>query len=235
MNTDNKDKSKVRREGSTAEDITDINDAGGVSRKTSMEGKALGRDGTDTRTTGGGLGTTVGTTAETVSGSGGSTAEDITDINDAGGVSGKTSMEGKALGREGRYRQTARTSGGQQQGEQGGQEAINTMQSVLKSYVELQKNLLNSFQSVFSRFINDTSKSYLNNFTAPQQYADAYNKTNQTITDNTLNYTQRVNDFAVTSTESFNKSIEIAQKYYNEAVQNYLNFVNKIGRSYSNQ
>jgi hypothetical protein len=34
----------------------------------------------------------------------------------------------------------------------------------------------------------------------------------------------------VTSTESFNKSIEMAQKYYNEAVQNYLNFVNKIGR-----
>jgi hypothetical protein len=232
MNTDNKDKSKVRSGGSTAEDITDINDAGGVSGKTSMEGKALGREGTDTRTTGGGLGTTVGTTAETVSGSGGSTAEDITDINDAGGVSGKTSMEGKALGREGRYQQTAGTSGEQQQG---GQETINTMQSVLNSYVELQKNLLNSFQSVFSRFINDTSKSYLNNFTASQQNTDAYNKTNQTITDNTLNYTQRVNDFAVTSTESFNKSIEIAQKYYNEAVQNYLNFVNKIGRSYSNQ
>ena len=164
--------------------------------------------------------------------SGGSTAEDITDINDAGGVSGKTSMEGKALGREGRYQQTAGTSGEQRQG---GQETINTMQSVLNSYVELQKNLLNSFQSVFSRFINDTSKSYLNNFTASQQNTDAYNKTNQTITDNTLNYTQRVNDFAVTSTESFNKSIEIAQKYYNEAVQNYLNFVNKIGRSYSNQ
>ena len=115
------------------------------------------------------------------------------------------------------------------------QETINTTQSILNNYVELQKNLLNSFQSVFSRFINDTSKSYFNNFTAPHQYADAYNKTNQTITDNTLNYTHRVNDFAVTSTESFNKSIEIAQKYYNEAVQNYLNFVNKIGRSYSNQ
>jgi hypothetical protein len=162
----------------------------------------------------------------------GSTAEDITDINDAGGVSGKTSMKGKALGIEGRYQQTAGTSVEQRQG---GQETINTMQSVLNSYVELQKNLLNSFQSVFSRFINDTSKSYLNNFTASQQNTDAYNKTNQTITDNALNYTQRVNDFAVTSTESFNKSIEIAQKYYNEAVQNYLNFVNKIGRSYSNQ
>ena len=52
MNTDNKDKSKVRRAGSTAEDITDINDAGGVSGKTSMEGKALGKEGRYRQTAG---------------------------------------------------------------------------------------------------------------------------------------------------------------------------------------
>jgi hypothetical protein len=34
------------------------------------------------------------------------------------------------------------------------------------------------------------------------------------------------------STENFNKSIEIAQKYYNDNLQNYFNFVNKIGKSY---
>ena len=114
------------------------------------------------------------------------------------------------------------------------QETINTTQSILNNYVELQKNLLNSFQSVFSRFLNDTFKSYLNNFTSAQRYTDAYNKTNQTITENTINCTRRLNDVAVTSTESFNKSIEIAQKYYNESVQNYFDFVNKLGRSYSN-
>jgi hypothetical protein len=117
------------------------------------------------------------------------------------------------------------------------QETINTIQSMSNNYVELQKNFLNSFQSVFSRFLNDTynNKSYSNNFTSPQQYTDAYNKTNQTITNNTINCTRRLNDFAVTSTESFNKSIEIAQKYYNESIQNYINLVNKVGRSYSNQ
>ena len=36
MNTDNKDKSKVRREGSTEININNINDTGGVSGKTSM-------------------------------------------------------------------------------------------------------------------------------------------------------------------------------------------------------
>jgi hypothetical protein len=55
------------------------------------------------------------------------------------------------------------------------------------------------------------------------------------MTDHTINCTQRLNDIALTSTETFNKSIEIVQKYYNESVQNYFNFVNKIGRSYYNQ
>ena len=44
-----------------------------------------------------------------------------------------------------------------------------------------------------------------------------YNKTNQYVT--TVNATRRINDIALASTEAFNKSIEIAQKYYNEAVK----------------
>jgi hypothetical protein len=48
------------------------------------------------------------------------------------------------------------------------------------------------------------------------------------VTGNTLNATRRINDVVLASAETFNKSIEIAQKYYNESVQNYFNFVNKI-------
>ena len=77
---------------------------------------------------------------------------------------------------------------------------MNTIQSIINNYVELQKNIANTSQSVFSRFINDTSNSYWNNFTSPQRYTDAYNKTNQTITDNTINCTRRLNDIAATST-----------------------------------
>jgi hypothetical protein len=55
------------------------------------------------------------------------------------------------------------------------------------------------------------------------------------VTDNTVNATRRINDdIVLASTETFNKSIEIAQKYYNEAAQNYFNFVNKIEKSYYN-
>ena len=114
------------------------------------------------------------------------------------------------------------------------QETIKTIQSISNNTIELQKNFANTFQSVFSKFINDTSKSYWNNYLYPQRYTDIYNKTNQNVTDNTLNTTRRINNIALASTESLNKSIEIAQKYYNEAAQNYFNFVNKIEKSYYN-
>ena len=71
--------------------------------------------------------------------------------------------------------------------------------------------------------------------TSPQRYTDIYNKTNQTITDNTVTATNRINDAVLGYTETFNKSIEIAQKYYNESIQNYFNFLKKIERSSSNQ
>ena len=67
------------------------------------------------------------------------------------------------------------------------------------------------------------------------KYQQEFNKINQNVTDNTIDVTRRLNDFALIYIETFNKSIEIAQKYYNESIQNYLNFVNKIGRSYTNQ
>jgi len=115
------------------------------------------------------------------------------------------------------------------------QETIDTIQSITNNTIELQKNFANTFQSVFSKFIDDTSKSYWNNNNLyPQRYTDVYSKTNQNVTDNTVNATRRINDVALASAETFNKSIEIAQIYYNEAAQNYLNFVNKIEKSYYN-
>jgi hypothetical protein len=116
------------------------------------------------------------------------------------------------------------------------QENINTIQSFSNNYIELQKNLLNTFHSVVSKFLDVAlDNSYWNNFIYPRRYTDIYNKTNQNIKDNTVNATRRINEFVLASTETFDKSIEIAQKYYNDSIQNYFNFVNKIGKSFSNQ
>jgi hypothetical protein len=111
--------------------------------------------------------------------------------------------------------------------------------AISNNYVEAQKNFLYNYQPAFSKFIDDTytkTKSNWNNFFRfPESYAGIYNKTNnKNSTDHIINCTQRVNDVALASTETLNKSIEIAQKYYNESVQNYFNFVNKIEKSYYN-
>ncbi|HYY71636.1 MAG TPA: hypothetical protein VE595_04425 [Nitrososphaeraceae archaeon] len=65
----------------------------------------------------------------------------------------------------------------------------------------------------------------------PARYTDIYNKSNQNMSNNTINAT-RINDFMLGYLETFNKSIEIAQKYYNDSVQYYFNFINNVDRQY---
>jgi ATP-dependent Clp protease ATP-binding subunit ClpA len=110
------------------------------------------------------------------------------------------------------------------------QETSNTIQSVSNNYVELQNNIVNAYQSALSKFIYNTSKSW-NYFMNPARYTDIYNKSNQKVSNNTINAT-RINDFMLGYIETFNKSIEIAQKYYNDSVQYYFNFINNVERQY---
>ena len=114
------------------------------------------------------------------------------------------------------------------------QDTINTVQTITNNFVELQKNLLDTYQSLIFKFLGDTSKSFGQGGTSPKRYADIYNKTNQTITDTTIDTSNKINEVVLGSTETFNKSIEIAQKYYNDSIQNFFNFLKKIERT-SNQ
>ena len=43
------------------------------------------------------------------------------------------------------------------------QETIKAIQTIANNYVELQNNILDIYQLAFSKFINDTTKSYWNN------------------------------------------------------------------------
>jgi uncharacterized protein YlaN (UPF0358 family) len=105
------------------------------------------------------------------------------------------------------------------------QMTIHTIQSISNNYIELQNNILNIYQSAFSRFINDTfnNKSYWNNFVIAEQTFNIYNKISQNIIDNTINNTRTIHEFIVENIETFSKSIEIAQKYYNNGIKNYFN------------
>ena len=80
--------------------------------------------------------------------------------------------------------------------------------------------------------IDSSSKSW-NNFIIPSKYTNVYNKINQNLTDNTTNAINPVNDIILGYSEIFNKSIEVSQKYYNDSVQYYFNFINKVERPYN--
>jgi hypothetical protein len=115
------------------------------------------------------------------------------------------------------------------------QQNINTIQSISSNYVELQRNILDTYQSIFSKFVDNiyNNKFCCNKFIYPQGYTDVYSNNNQNITQNTINATRRINDCVFGYTETVNKSMEIAQKYYNDSVQNLFSFVNEVQKSYS--
>jgi hypothetical protein len=111
------------------------------------------------------------------------------------------------------------------------EQIYNIIKRLSDNYIEAQKNFLYNFQPEFSRFLDKIYNKYnWTDFRFSERYTNIYNKTNQNISDQAITCSQRLNNFALISTESFKKSIEITQKYYDEYIQNYLNFINKTGR-----
>ena len=111
------------------------------------------------------------------------------------------------------------------------QQIIKAIKVSTDNYNQLQKNILNTYQSTFSKFINDTSdnnKSY--NFAVLEQLK-LYNKINQNMIDNTINNTRTIHEFLVEYIDIFNKSIELGQEYYSDGIKNYFKFGKKIERT----
>jgi hypothetical protein len=104
---------------------------------------------------------------------------------------------------------------------------------MLSNYMELQNNISNNYQPIFSKFIDDTSKSYWNNFIIGERYTGAYKMNDNKETDTRKDVTRTINDYMLKYTDTFNKSLELFQKYYNESIQNYFNIINTSGKSYN--
>ena len=111
------------------------------------------------------------------------------------------------------------------------QQIIKSIKATTDNYSQLQNNILNSYQSAFSKFINDASdnnKSY--NFAVLEQLK-LYNKINQNMIDNTINNTRTIHEFLVEYIDIFNKSIELGQEYFRDGIKNYFKFGKKIERT----
>jgi hypothetical protein len=113
------------------------------------------------------------------------------------------------------------------------QQTINRVQTMLSNYMELQNNIFNNYQAIFSKLIDDTSKSYWNSFIIGERYTSAYKMNDNKESGTTKDVTSTINDYMLKYTDTFNKSLELFQKYYNEGIQNYFNIINTSGKSYN--
>jgi hypothetical protein len=107
------------------------------------------------------------------------------------------------------------------------QQIIKSIKATTDNYSQLQNNILNSYQSAFSKFINDSSdnnKSY--NFAALEQLK-MYNKINQNMIDSAINTTRTTHELLTEYIEIFNKLIELGQEYYSDGIKNYFKLERK--------
>lgn len=98
--------------------------------------------------------------------------------------------------------------------------------------MEVQNNILNTCQSIFSKFIDDNYKS-LNNFIIGERYVGAYKMNDHNESNNSKDVTRTINYCMLKYTDTFNKSLEQIKKYYKKDIQNYFNIIKISEKSYN--
>ena len=110
---------------------------------------------------------------------------------------------------------------------------IDTSKHIADNYIELQKNTVNIYQSVYSQILENLSHSYWKDSNIPERFTDAYNTINKNTLDNISDTTNFINEIVSRNIETANKSIEYAQRYFNDTTRNYFNYIRKLERPYN--
>ena len=108
------------------------------------------------------------------------------------------------------------------------QQIIKAIKVSTDNYNLLQNNILNTYQSAFSKFINNTSDDNNSYNVAVLEQIKVFNKINQNMIDNAINNTRTIHELLTEYIEIVNKSIELGQEYYRDGIKNYFNFGKKI-------
>ena len=110
---------------------------------------------------------------------------------------------------------------------------IETSKHIADNYIELQKNTVNIYKSLYSQVLENLSHSYWKDSNIPERFTEAYNTINKKTLDNITDTTNFINEFVLRNLETANKSIEYAQRYFNDTTQNYFNYIRKLERPYN--
>ena len=107
------------------------------------------------------------------------------------------------------------------------QQIIKAIKVSTDNYNLLQNNILNTYQSAFSKFINNTSDENKSYNVAVLEQIKVFNKINQNVIDNAINNTRTIHELLTEYIEIVNKSIDLGQEYYRDGIKNYFNFGKK--------
>jgi hypothetical protein len=112
-----------------------------------------------------------------------------------------------------------------------GQEHIRDIKEITNYYLELHKNMINTYNSIYSQILQNSSSLSWDVF-----FTDAGKFTNYpfdiknmyiSVISNRDKSLKLVDNFVTDNLDTFIKSIELTQKFYKDIIQSYLNCIKK--------
>ena len=114
-----------------------------------------------------------------------------------------------------------------------GQNIINNTdaQEIIDYYFTFHKNILNIYNSLYSQILQDIFNSYNNNFSTVNEriinYSTQIENMYNSLTSERDKSLKLVDNIITENLDTYIKSIKLAQKFYKDVIESYLNCINK--------
>lgn len=107
----------------------------------------------------------------------------------------------------------------------------NQIAEITTYYLELHKNIINTYNSIYHQIINNNSEVSLNIFITDSErdlnYPFCINKVYSKLIDNGDKSLKLIDNIVTENLDYFIKSIELTQRFYSNLIQSYLNYIKK--------
>ncbi len=110
------------------------------------------------------------------------------------------------------------------------QQIVRNAKEITNYYLELHKNMLNTYNSIYSQILQETFNSSWNDFTSPKRFID-YPFDNENIYASLISNRDDslvlIDNIITENLNTFIKSIELTQRFYKDIIESYLNCIKK--------
>lgn len=111
------------------------------------------------------------------------------------------------------------------------QKTITDAKEIIDYYLTFHKNMLNIYNSLYSQILQDIFNSYNNNFSTVNEriinYSTQIENMYNSLTSERDKSLKLVDNIITENLDTYIKSIKLAQKFYKDVIESYLNCINK--------